>query len=66
MAKVYQGVVQWFDKAKEEGEVATTNCETFYFHARQIKKDCKIKKGTLVYFVLYENLYMKQVDRLWT
>lgn len=62
------GKVQWFDLEKGEGMIIDKeDGSSYYFHYSAIesnKKFKKIEKGSEVKFKLYENLYMKQVDKV--
>ena len=62
------GKVQWFDIDKGEGMIVDKeDGSTYYFHYSAIvskEKFKKLDKGREVKFQLYENLYMKQVDKV--
>jgi len=62
------GKVQWFDLEKGEGMIIDKEDGTsYYFHYSAIESKQKFKKldkGRDVKFQLYENLYMKQVDKV--
>ena len=62
------GKVQWFDLEKGEGMILDKeDGSSYYFHYSAIdskKKFKEIEKGRDVKFQLYENLYMKQVDKI--
>lgn len=62
------GKVQWFDLEKGEGMVIDKDDgSSYYFHYSAIQtkeKFKKVEKGSDVKFQLYENLYMKQVDKI--
>lgn len=62
------GKVQWFDLEKGEGMIIDKeDGSSYYFHYSAIEskqKFKKLEKGREVRFQLYENLYMKQVDKV--
>ena len=62
------GKVQWFDLEKGEGMIIDKeDGSSYYFHYSAIESKQKFKKldkGREVKFQLYENLYMKQVDKV--
>ena len=62
------GRVQWFDLEKGEGMIVDKKDGTsYYVHYSAIQtkeKFKKLKKGQKVKYRLYENLYMKQVDKV--
>ena len=62
------GEVQWFDENSGEGMIIDKEDGTsYYVHysaIRSKKKFKKLEKGSEVKFQLYENLYMKQVDKV--
>jgi cold shock CspA family protein len=62
------GKVQWFDLEKGEGMIIDKeDGSSYYVHYSAIKSKEKLKKlnkGRNVKFQLYENLYMKQVNRI--
>ena len=62
------GTVQWFDLEKGEGMIIDREDGTsYYVHYSAIDSEQKFKKlekGREVKFQLYENLYMKQVDKV--
>jgi len=62
------GKVHWFDNSSGEGMVIDSKDGTsYYFHYSSIESKeefKKIEKGSDVKFTLYENLYMKQVDKI--
>lgn len=62
------GRVQWFDLERGEGMIIDKeDGSSYYFHYSAIQskdKFKKVEKGRQVKFKLYENLYMKQVDKL--
>lgn len=66
MSKYRQGVVHWFDVNAGEGAIIDKeNGVSYYVHYSAIDTKDKFKvlnKGQKVEFLLYENLYMKQVD----
>ena len=62
------GEVQWFDENSGEGMIIDKEDGTsYYVHYSAIeskKKFKKLERGAEVKFQLYENLYMKQVDKV--
>lgn len=62
------GEVQWFDTMSGEGMIIDKEDGTsYYVHYSAIDSNAKFKKlekGKKVKFTLYENLYMKQVDKI--
>ncbi len=62
------GEVQWFDEDSGEGMIVDKEDGiSYYVHYSAIESKQKFKKlakGTEVKFQLYENLYMKQVDKV--
>ncbi len=62
------GEVQWFDENTGEGMIIDKEDGTsYYVHYSAIqsnKKFKKLEKGKDVKYQLYENLYMKQVDKV--
>jgi len=61
------GTVQWFDNDKGEGMCLSSDSISYYFHYSAIQSDDKFKtlsRGDKVNFSLYENLYMKQIDKI--
>lgn len=60
------GTVQWFDINAGEGAILDKeNGISYYVHYSAIDTNDrfkKLEKGQQVEFLLYENLYMKQVD----
>ena len=62
------GKVQWFDLEKGEGMIIDKeDGSSYYFHYSAIESKQKFKKldkGKEVKFQLYENLYMKQVNKV--
>lgn len=62
------GEVQWFDENSGEGMIIDKEDGTsYYVHYSAIQSNTKFKKlekGKNVKFQLYENLYMKQVDKV--
>jgi len=62
------GEVQWFDVDSGEGMIIDKEDGTsYYVHYSSIQstdKFKKLEKGKDVKFSLYENLYMKQVDKV--
>ncbi len=60
-----KGEILWWDKSKGEGEVYCPNtAKTYYVHYSAVPKNKFLVKGMKVYFRLYTNLYMSQVDFL--
>jgi cold shock CspA family protein len=70
MSKYRAGIVHWFDINAGEGAIIDSHSGmSYYVHYSAIKskeKFKKLSKGELVEFILYENLYMSQVDEVWT
>ena len=66
MSKFRKGIVHWFDINAGEGSIIDKeDGVSYYVHYSAIdtkEKFKKLDKGQLVEFVLYENLYMRQVD----
>lgn len=66
MSEYRAGVVHWFDVNAGEGSIIDKeDGVAYYVHYSAIDskdKFKKLEKGQLVDFLLYENLYMKQVD----
>lgn len=66
MSEYRKGIVHWFDVNAGEGSIIDKeNGISYYVHYSAIDSDDKFKKldkGQQVDFLLYENLYMKQVD----
>ena len=62
------GEVQWFDENSGEGMIIDKeDGSSYYVHYSAIQsthKFKKLEKGKEVMFRLYENLYMKQVDKV--
>ena len=64
------GYVAWFDESSGEGEIrCPSDKATYYVHWSAIKHGVvgskTLMKNTPVEFLLYENLYMKQIDCVW-
>ncbi len=68
MTKWKLGSVLWFDKNSGEGIIVDSkDGASYYVHYSAIKSKQEFKtleKGKKVKFQLYENLYMKQVDKV--
>jgi cold shock CspA family protein len=66
MSEYRTGIVHWFDVNAGEGAIIDKEDGiSYYVHYSAIDTKDKFKKldkGQLVDFLLYENLYMKQVD----
>jgi cold shock CspA family protein len=66
MSEYRKGIVHWFDVNAGEGAIIDKeDGVSYYVHYSAIDTKDKFKKldkGQLVDFLLYENLYMKQVD----
>jgi len=59
------GIVSFFDN--EDGQVMDLKTRiSYYVHISAIDKNdlAKMKRGTKVYFTLYTNLYMSQIDSI--
>jgi cold shock CspA family protein len=66
MSEYRKGIVHWFDVNAGEGAIIDKeDGMSYYVHYSAIDSKDKFKKldkGQKVDFLLYENLYMKQVD----
>jgi len=66
MSGYRKGIVHWFDVNAGEGAIIDKeDGMSYYVHYSAIdtkEKFKKLDKGQRVDFLLYENLYMKQVD----
>lgn len=62
------GEVQWFDENSGEGMIIDKeDGSSYYVHYSAIQSSAsyrRLEKGKEVKFQLYENLYMKQVDKV--